>query len=206
MKRADGFTLVETLIALAVFAIIAGASTGILSTALKSGDANAATSRSMAKLSFARSIMRDDFLQIVPRPVRDPFGRQTQSSFEGGFVRDRITIARLARRGRVNPGGRQPRGGVQHVQYLFDDNKIIRRTYPVIDPTPDTEPYDQILFDDVEGVTVRFLINGQWQSVFEASNSPTADLPSAISLFIKGSKGDQDQLRLVFQATGERLS
>ena len=199
-----GFTLVETMIALAVFAIIASASTGLLSVAIQSGNANTTVSNRMAQVSIARSLMRDDFLQMILRPVRDEFGSQNLLAFEGGFVRDRITIARFSRRGRTNPGGRQTRGNIQHVHYLFEEGRIIRRTFPQIDPAPDVRPYDQVLFENIASTNVRFLITGAWQTAMEIRSDSNATLPVAVEVTLAYESGET--LSFMLQGTGERIA
>lgn len=185
--KQSGFTLVETLIALAIFAIIASASAGVLNLAINTGDETRKVSERMQKLASARALMRTDFLQMVPRPARGETGLQALTVAEGGFIRDKITLARFSRRGRVNPGGRQKRGGLIEVHYLLINDQIIRRTWPVIDPSPTMEAIDQVLFSNVQNASVRFLVDNSWQPIFEADPETDKNLPMALELTLETS-------------------
>ena len=69
----------------------------------------------------------------------------------------------MSRGGWSNPAG-FARGTVLRVAYQFQDDKLVRLYWPVMDRTLSTPPIRQELLDGVESIEVRFLdAGGQWQ-------------------------------------------
>ena len=62
----------------------------------------------------------------------------------------------FTRAGRENPGGLEKRGSIQRVAYVFEDNKLIRRSYAADNPAPLTPLRDRVLIDKIETASVSF--------------------------------------------------
>ena len=65
-----GFTLIEILIAMAIFTLIGLASTGLLTTVIDSNDLSSERFEKLQQLQRAMVIIERDIQQAVPRPVR----------------------------------------------------------------------------------------------------------------------------------------
>lgn len=198
----NGFTLVETLIALSVFAIIAVAASTSLSVAIGAKDQAETVSDKLVSLSVARSIIRNDFSQIVRRSVRDPYGGNSGITFEGGALDDQKALVRLVRRGWVNPGARETRGDLQYVEYRFEGGQLIRRIRRRIDAGPETPVYDQVLLSDLEDASIEFLVGRNWQQSWRLRGGAVANLPSAVS--IETTSAEHGSLQHLFLVSGER--
>ncbi|UTW56524.1 type II secretion system minor pseudopilin GspJ [Kordiimonas sp. SCSIO 12610] len=197
-----GFTLVEVLVALFIFALIASASTVALSSTLQSKSAIEARSEALTSLQLARATFKSDFLQTVIRPTRDAFGGQNNIGFDGTLKLSGEPFLKFVKRGWLNPAGARPRANIQAVEYYLNGTNLVRRTLLRTDPTAQTPVYDRTLLSGVNGVSVQFLINGIWQAEWFGDGYDESRLPSAIALTI-----DSDEfgvLRQLFIVGGDR--
>ncbi|RFB01647.1 type II secretion system minor pseudopilin GspJ [Parvularcula marina] len=190
MRRVErGFTLVEVLIALGVFAILSAVSVGIIRLATNAQEQAEDVAGSIARIERARSIIRMDMLQIVDRRYR-PAGTNGQvAAFTGGAPAKQAILTRedeeeillaFVRNGWANPDYRQPRASLQQVTYLVRDGALIRRVQPFIDAVEDTPYRDQLLFDGVTGVQIGFYGPSGWVEDWGAGSQSTP--PPAIRL------------------------
>lgn len=158
-RRHSGFTLVELLIAMAVFAVMAGIAYGGLSSVLASRDSISAALDRSKTLQMAAWRLQRDVEEIVDRPIRDRFG-DTEPAILGSadlgltFTRD----------GWSNPLG-ETRSTLQRVHYqLNNDKQLVRSYWRVLDQAQDSNTVDSVVLDGVESVEWRFLDGqNQWQ-------------------------------------------
>lgn len=106
----------------------------------------------VAEIETSRALMKSDLASIILRPNRDPYGNLEQYALSGGVE----TLLSFTRAGRENPGGLEKRGGVQRVAYVFEDNKLIRRSFAADNPAPLTPLRDRVLVDGLENAVVSF--------------------------------------------------
>lgn len=163
-----GFTLVELLIAMAVFAVMASIAYGGLSSVLSTRDSiDTALDRSKT-LQMATWRLQRDLEQIVARPIRDRFGDREPALL--GSPQLGVTFTR---NGWDNPLG-EIRSTLQRVHYDLDDDKHLVRSYwRVIDQAQDSNAVDSELLYGVEAMEWRYLDDqGRWQDRWP----PNADL------------------------------
>ena len=144
-RRRHGFTLLEMLIALGVFAVIGVMSSQILSGIVDMSDAVRDRSDQLAELQRAMFIISRDIEQMTRRPVRDAFGDSTAAIIIGE------PLIEFTRRGWQNPL-QSPRSELQRVAYTVADGDLVRQFWPLLDRGPDTEPIDQVLLRGVADV------------------------------------------------------
>jgi len=158
-RRFTGFTLLELLVALAIFAVLATMAYTALNSVLTARRAVAAKSERLAALQTALMIVERDVEQAVPRKIRDEFGDE-QPALQGGGVG--TAMLSLTRDGWRNPLG-LARSNLQRVAYQFNDKQLIRQSWSILDRAPDSVAYSEVLLDKVTAVEVRFLgRDGQW--------------------------------------------
>ncbi|MDQ2696255.1 MAG: type II secretion system minor pseudopilin GspJ [Pseudomonadota bacterium] len=156
-RRPAGFTLLELLVALAVFAIMAVAAYAGLDSVLATQAGVERTAARLARLQLAYGILERDVEQAVNRGVRDEFG-DAQGAFIGN---SRAGDALEFTRGGWSNPRQQPRASLQRVAYRLEDNRLLRRHWNVLDRGGRDEPEEAVLLEDVDEVQVRFFAPGQ---------------------------------------------
>jgi general secretion pathway protein J len=160
-RRSHGFTLIELLVAMAIVAIIGVmAMTGLSEVIHQQTLARERAARWQA-IQLAMRVIVQDLAQLQPRATRDELGEAFMPSLladpNGQFALE------FSRGGWPNPGG-FPRGTVLRVAYNFEDDKLVRYHWPVMDRTTGTPPVRTQLLDGVTNVEVRYLDgSGMWQ-------------------------------------------
>lgn len=180
MNRQRGFTLLELLVALAIFALIGAAAYSGLASVLATRQALAADSARLQQLQLAFGWLRRDIEQAAPRPVRDSTGSEQPALL--GNDHDG-TVLELTRDGRDNPLN-LPRSALERLGYRLQDGRLLRLSWPVLDGAAADAVQTSRLLDQVESLQFRFLDGtGRWLDHWPpASDSPLARLPRAIEL------------------------
>lgn len=167
VQKQKGMTLPEVMVALLVFSLISASSVYALRLGVDSRDQLEAADAELKSLQLARILIKEDLAQIVARPVRNEFGEQGQFIFEGGqsvfggrIEDDERILFSFVRGGRINPGALAPRSALQHVEYVFRDGAVVRRSRSFVDETTNSETVERIIFDDIQDARAEFL-NGQ---------------------------------------------
>jgi general secretion pathway protein J len=160
-RRIEGFTLIELLVAMAIVAVIGVmAMTGLSEVIHQQTLARERAARWQA-IQLAMRVIVQDLSQLQPRPTRDELGEAFIPSLladpSGQFALE------FSRGGWANPGG-FPRGNVLRVAYNFEDDKLVRYHWPVMDRTTATPPVRTELLDGVSDIEVRYLDgSNMWQ-------------------------------------------
>lgn len=156
--RQHGFTLIEMLVAVAIFALMAAMAYGGLSAVLNTRESVTAALERSRTLQMTVWRIRRDVEQIVARPIRDQFGDRQPPVF--GTPVAGLT---LTHNGWRNPLQR-PRSTLQRTHYYLDaDSNLVRAHWRTLDRAPETEAIERILLKDVESLQWRYLNNdGDW--------------------------------------------
>jgi len=187
IQSASGFTLLELLVALAIFSLIAVMSYSGLTVVLNQQAATEIQAESLAKLQKVYLLLQRDIEQVVPRPVRDEYGDE-QPALAGSDA------LQLTRGGWSNPAG-SLRSTLQRVGYAYEDRQLVRYSWAVLDRAQDSEPQRQPLIDDIEEMTIRYLdANNEWEERWPnplAAGGGTVDmtlLPRAVEITLDHEK------------------
>jgi general secretion pathway protein J len=154
------FTLIEVLVALAIFGILAAMSYGALSQTLLSAEMlNERMDRLQAIQRTVRHLSQD-FLQLAPRPVRlelgDSVGPALQTDLRSEFALE------LTHGGWSNPVS-LPRGTLQRAAYRIEEDELVRYYWTVLDRTLNNEPVAITILDGVQSLVFRYLLDsGDW--------------------------------------------
>jgi len=163
-SQQQGFTLLEILVAVAIFGIIGVLATGGLSAII---DQSVIATDGMKRLNQMQRSMRlltQDLYQLHPRVVRDELGRGEEDAV---ISNDQdVFIIRFSREGWRNPAG-LPRANIQRVQYRIEENTLIREHWPVLDRPLGLEPVKAEILDGVTELTIEFLdYDNEWQELW----------------------------------------
>lgn len=201
MGDARGFTLIEMMVAISVFAMLALAGGMMVQQSVGARDAMADRGGRLAALQMARAAMKADLGQLVSRPVRDSLGG-AGVVFAGGQSLAGEPVLMLVRGGWENPGNLEARGGLQYVEYDIADGRLIRRARLRVDPTTTTPVRERVLLEDVSDFSISFLSNGQWSPDWRAQAN-AGRLPEAVAIdFMLADLGRLRQLFLTAQGAG----
>lgn len=174
-----GFTLIEMLAAIAIFALVSLASWQIMQSLLRNRDVVLAQHERMRKLQYALLIIEQDFRQIIDRGPRVNGKVSEQSLFSSDTMLDTDDQAiTFVRGGWHNPNNRLPRSTLQRVFYRLKDNKLERLHDYVLDTVENTQPARRVLLEGVTGLTFEFYAKGKWHKQLGKNNK----LPEAIAV------------------------
>ena len=154
-KKEAGFTLVEVLISLFIFALISAGTMGAMVQSFAAKDRLNLASEELADIAAFRSIVRADMNALTLRPMRDGVGGTenflvaTQNPAENSAI---LTFSRL---GRSNFTG-APRGQVERVRYLFRDGQFIRETLLHENPAQRDGWTGRVILDRLEDIDVTY--------------------------------------------------
>jgi general secretion pathway protein J len=181
-QRERGFTLVEMLIALAIFGILTAGGVALLSFSVTAQDMADRQLHTLTAIRRAGSLMTADMGQAVGRPWRDGEGRQQPAFFAGPSGDTSLLV--LVRGGWDNPDD-LPRSDLQRVEYRFQNGRLLRIGYASVDGGGAATVTTMI--DEVQQVQLRFRDReGQWQAEW-APRDPT-ELPVAVELIVASAR------------------
>ncbi|MBN1378625.1 MAG: type II secretion system minor pseudopilin GspJ [Gammaproteobacteria bacterium] len=177
-----GFTLLELLVAMAVFAALAVAAYGSLNSVLKTRDHTSKAAVSLQRLQMGMTILQRDFMQLTDTSARDEYGDLLSPFITPS---DNSNLLEFTHSGWNNPTN-QPRSNLQRVAYELEDNTLYREYWPQLQPGSRQEPVRAILLEDIEEVEFEFLDRSKdrWHAEWPPLNSTSTDLPVAVRLTI----------------------
>ncbi len=207
--RQRGFTLLEVLVAIAVFAVVSAGVYRVLAAMVQSQDTVVKHADSLHEIQRAMRILADDVEQVVMRDIVDDNGHRHAALISD----DEDFLLQFTRQGVRNPLLLN-RSDLQRVAYSLgpepaqegDDadsaaarsrrqssgreSHLLRHTWGALDPLDDTEEIVQVLLHDVDEMSMEFLdgegrwIN-RWPDKKPGNQVHMRDLPVAIRLVMK---------------------
>lgn len=184
-QRSGGFTLIEVMVAVALFALAAALALGGMSAITRSRAQLDAELDRQAKIVFAIGLMERDLRGAAVRPIREAYGAQ-RPALEGRL--DQIELSHYGAIGLPAAG----RSAIERVGYQLDGDRLLRLRYPVLDRTASTAPTIDTLLDRV--VRIQWRYAGSAGAPLAAQWPPPSQgiaLPRAV------------ELRLVLEDAGE---
>jgi general secretion pathway protein J len=181
-----GFTLIEVMVALAVFGVLSLLAYMSLSQTLANADMLTERMDRLQSIQRTMSYLSAELLQAVPRPIRGEYGDEQipalQSSFAGDFA------LQLTHGGWPNFAG-VPRSTMQRTAYRIEDGELIRYHWNVLDRTVNNTPIATVMLEEVDSLTFRFLQpNGewinQWPPISAQGAQSVTNLPRAVDIVL----------------------
>jgi general secretion pathway protein J len=176
--RSVGFSLIELLVAVALFAIASGLAYGGLDALARTRTQLDEQAEQWQALQFAVGLIERDVRASIDRPVRDAYGASLPAL---QLVSGRIELSRI---GHANSLA-QPRAEIERVSYQVSDGTLQRLRFAVLDRVPGSVPEIQPLLPGIERFELRaFGLDGRPQTQWPADRD-TPGLPQAVELRIQ---------------------
>lgn len=177
--RRRGFTLIEILVALVVFAAMAAITWGALGQIARVRSALAVEQDRFAAIVRSMSDLERDLRQAISRPLRGNYGESVPALLGSS---DRIELSRL---GFANPRA-EARSNIERVLYAIDNASLRRGRYAVLDRAAGSVAEWRDLLDQVTDFRLRYLgPDGAWRDQWPPRDTPPEELPRAIELRLR---------------------
>jgi general secretion pathway protein J len=198
-RRNRGFTLLELLIAITIFAILATFAYSGLKVVLDSENQTTQYSQRMSKLQLAFSLIQRDIEQVVDRPIRDEHGDEQGALQSGGFAG---ILLELTRGGYANPM-KLPRSTLQRVGYQLEEETLYRLTWRILDRAQDSEPHRYELIDEIDALELIYYDKemkkqSQWPPEKTSLDDSDEDPGLPVAVEIKMELKDWGSIRRLF--------
>jgi len=196
----QGFTLLEVLIAIAIFSVVSLASFTIFDTVLRGDESSKLRSDRQNELQRAFFLIERDVMQIAKRSMRIN-GEAPSNVFiqtaDDSFLADNQAMA-FVRNGWTNPGLLLPRSDMQSVAYRLEENTLERLHYNFVDAVVGQEPKIRPLITNISDLSFEFYDGQNWQTKWSGNS-----LPLAIAIEIE--TDDFGYLRRQFLVAGDKV-
>lgn len=177
MKR-NGFTLVEMLVALGIFALLAAAGVGVLRSSVDVQSSVDTRLTAMSSIARLNALLSSDLGQAVDRPSRASGGERP--AFAGDADGMEFVSA-----GRANVDG-APRSELQRVEWRSENAALRRTGFTAVDGNDEGLPSP--LVRDIRSAAFRYrMLDGSWSSSFTSTEQQP--LPTAVELTMTFTEG-----------------
>ncbi|KJY84098.1 general secretion pathway protein GspJ [Vibrio galatheae] len=199
--RAQGFTLIEVLVAIAIFASLSVGAYQVLNQVQRSNEISIERSERLKSLQRALVFLDNDFRQMALRQSRtngeDPSPLLLQ--WQDYLLDSDAKGVLFTRAGWRNPSQQFPRGEVSKVGYRIKDKQLQRIWWRYVDTPAGQEGISMPLLDDVESFDMRFYDGSEWQQNWETNLA----LPQAVALSLELS--DYGKIERIYLTSGGTL-
>ncbi|MDB5704944.1 MAG: type secretion system protein GspJ [Sphingomonas bacterium] len=194
-----GFTLIEVMISLMIFGMLAAAGVALLSFSVRAQAVTGAKLDDVQALNRLSSALAADLAQASSRRTRNENG-DLLPAFTGEAGSGMTPMVRLVRGGWSNLDA-APRPAEQRIEYRLDNGELQRIAYPMLDGAQPLQP--AVLLTHVRQVSLRYRLDGAWGDHWEGS--PIAALPQAMEMRVVRDDGVEfRQLFLVGSGYAQR--
>ena len=148
-SKQQGFTLLEILIALAIFAVMSMMAYAGLAAILDARASTVPRAQQLAQLQTTLYLLNEDLSQVIKRPIRDQLG-SSEPAFSIGRGNEILVFTRTVPSWLAN----SPENNLLRVSYSLENETLYRRVWTIPDRTQQTE-YRRRKLLVTQGVTIK---------------------------------------------------
>ncbi|WP_282178008.1 type II secretion system minor pseudopilin GspJ [Vibrio nereis] len=201
-RRAQrGFTLIEVLVAIAIFASLSVGAYQVLNQVQRSNELSMERSERLKTLQRALVFLNNDFRQMALRKTRTD-GEEPSSQlihWQDYLLDSDAKGVMFARAGWHNPEQQFPRGEVTKVGYRIKDDQLERLWWRYPDTPAGQQMLVMPLIDKLKAFNLRFYDGKEWKGNWENSNT----LPHAVTVELE--LEDYGKIERVYLISGGSL-
>ncbi|MDF2153990.1 type II secretion system minor pseudopilin GspJ [Vibrio sp. CAU 1672] len=182
LRRQSGFTLIEVLVSIAIFASLSVAAYQVVSQVQRSNSLSLERTQRLNELQRAMVMMDNDFRQMAARQTRtNGEAPASRLIFWSDYLLDSDAKGLMfARLGWHNPQQQFPRGEVTKVGYRLKENTLQRIWWRYPDTPVGQEALVTPLLTKLDSFEVQFYDGKQWKKEW----SEEKRLPQAVSVIL----------------------
>ena len=151
MKR-FGFTLIEVLIATAIFAVISTITFQGLQSSMEVQHRVESHAQDLSEMQLVWTVLFQDFVNMTRRPIREEGRDKLYPAFDLSPEDDSDCIVSFTRAGL--PLSNALPAGMQRLAYCIRESSLYRVVWPVLDRPADVEAQESLLMENIEDFIV----------------------------------------------------
>ena len=184
--KARGFTLIEIMVATAIFALIGVGALSVLDTATKTSDNIKKDGDRLNQVQRTFLFLASDLQQLSSRMARDEFGDRVPSIKSD--QQSAVPMVRFTRLGRRNPA-QLPRSNLEHLVYSVEDKVLYRTSYTYVDGMVEDDGLKREMLDAVEDMKLKFFDGENWEDYWPIGDAAKPEdaqrLPVAVKISLR---------------------
>jgi len=185
-KKSAGFTLIEIMVATAIFALIGVGALSVLDTATKTSDNIKQDGDRLNQVQRTFLFLAGDLQQLSSRMARDEFGDMIPSIKSD--PQSSVPMVRFTRLGRRNPA-QLPRSNLEHLVYSVEDKVLYRTSYTYVDGMVEDDGLKREMLDAVEDMKLKFFDGENWEDYWPIGDAAKPEdaqtLPVAVKISLR---------------------
>jgi len=188
-RRSAAFTLVELLVALAIFAIMTGFAYRGLNGMLQGREALQQESRKWRDIALFMGRLERDLSAVLARRAIGASGTPlapVSSMIESSSSPEGLALTRSG-----SPIHENALAAPQRIAYRLREGRIERLAWAGVDVAPRDEPTAIAVLSDVTSLSMRYLdAKGEWRSAWGLPGTAETATPAAVEVTVKMSSGE----------------
>ena len=183
MRTPRGFTLIELIVAMAVFSVMATMAYSGLQSVLDARERTQQFAQRLAALQTAFFWLGKDIEQAVPRGVRDQYGERVKALQAEQTAEYSLELTHA---GWSNPfaSEKRQRSLLQRVAYGVHEKKLMRKYWFDLDREHNSATFETVLLEGVSTLEMRYVDSSfQWQTQWPPLGSKDV-MPLAIEVSV----------------------